>query len=65
MEKHLRAPMRRFLKAVFKAQKLLRQAGMNRRLEAAEADVAGRVHLADVAFFEGIREHVRRVVGKG
>ena len=62
----MRAPMRRFLKAVFKAQKLLRQAGMNRRLEAAEADiVAGRVHLADAAFLEGLWAHVRKVAGKG
>ena len=64
MEKHLRAPMRRFLKAVFKAQKLLRQAGMNRRLELADA-AAGRVQPMDAAYFERLWEHVRRVAGKG
>ena len=42
---------------------LLRQAEMNRRLELAEADVAaGRVHVADEAFFEEIRAHIRNVV---
>ena len=42
---------------------LLRQAEMNRRLELAEADVAaGRVHVADAAFFEEIRAHIRNVV---
>ena len=47
------------------SEALLRQAEMNRRLEAAEADVAaGRVHVADAAFFEGIREHIRNVAAK-
>ena len=44
---------------------LLRQAEMNRRIDASEADIlAGRVHAADDAFFEGIREHIRQVALK-
>lgn len=44
---------------------LLRQAALNRRITEAEADiVAGRVHVADEAFFEGIREHIRQVAAK-
>ena len=44
----------------------LRQAETSRRLEAADADVAaGRVHVADEAYFETLREHVRNVAGKG
>ena len=44
---------------------LLRQAEMNRRLEAAEADVAaGRGFLADEAYFERLREHVRQVAAR-
>ena len=44
---------------------LLKQVVVERRLEEAEADVAaGRVHLADEAFFEGLREHVRQVAKK-
>ena len=40
---------------------LMQQAAVNRRLAKAEEDVAaGRVHLADKAFFEELREHVRR-----
>ena len=47
------------------SEALLRQAAMNRRLEAAEADVvAGRVHVADEAFFEEVREHIRQVAKK-
>ena len=41
---------------------LLRQAEMNRRLELAEADVAaGRVVAGDKAFYDRLRDHVRRV----
>jgi prevent-host-death family protein len=44
---------------------LLRQVTLNRRLEEAEADVsAGRVHVADEAFFERLREHVLQVAAK-
>ena len=47
------------------SEALLRQAEMNRRLELAEADVAaGRVHMADEAFFKELRAHVRRVPAK-
>ena len=42
---------------------LVKQAMLNSRLEEAEADVAaGRVHVADEAFFEGLREEIRRAV---
>ena len=64
----LSAPVRDGLAAgeVTLSEALLRQAEMNRRLELAEADVAaGRVHVADAAFFDRLREHVRRVAGKG
>ena len=64
---YLSAPVREGLAAgeVTLSEALLRQAEMNRRLEAAEADVAaGRVHVADAAFFEGIREHIRNVAAK-
>ena len=45
------------------AEALVRQVEINRRLELAEEDVAaGRVHLADDAFFEGLREEIRRAV---
>ena len=41
---------------------LLRQAEMNRRLELAEADVAaGRVVAGDKAFYDRLRDHVRKV----
>ena len=44
---------------------LVRQVQMNRQLDEAEEDVAaGRVHLADDAFFEELRAHVRRVSAK-
>lgn len=44
---------------------LMRQVAMNRQWDEAEEDVAaGRVHLADEAFFEGLREHVRQVLPK-
>ena len=44
---------------------LLRQAEMNRRLELAEADVAaGRVHVADAAFFDGMRDEIRQTLAK-
>lgn len=44
---------------------LMRQVAMNRQWDEAEEDVAaGRVHLADEAFFEGLREHVRQVSAK-
>ena len=40
---------------------LLRQAAIERRLEESEADVAaGRVHVMDDAYFERLREHVRK-----
>ena len=40
---------------------LVKQAMLHQRLEEAEADVAaGRVHVADEAFFEGLREEIRR-----
>ena len=64
---YLSAPVRQALDAgaVNLSEALLRQAEMNRRLEAAEADIAaGRVHVADAAFFEGIREHIRNVAAK-
>ena len=44
---------------------LIRQTEMNRRIDASEADIlAGRVHAADDAFFEGIRTHIRQVALK-
>ncbi len=44
---------------------LMRQAEMDRQLDEAEEDVAaGRVQVADAAFFEELREHVRRVSAK-
>ncbi len=44
---------------------LMRQVAMNRQWDEAEEDVAaGRVHLADEAFFAGLREHVRQVSAK-
>ena len=47
------------------SEALLRQVEMNRQWDEAEADVAaGRVHVADAAFFEGLREHVRQVSAK-
>ena len=47
------------------SEALLRQATLNRQLEEAEADVAaGRVYLADDAFYERLREHVRKVAAK-
>ena len=45
------------------AEALLKQVAVDRRLEAAEADVAaGRVVPADDAFFERLNEHIRLVV---
>ena len=42
---------------------LLKQLRINREIEEAEEDVAaGRVHLADAAFFDDIREHIRQAV---
>ena len=42
---------------------LLKQVQINRGLEEAEEDVAaGRVHVADAAFFDDIREHIRQAV---
>lgn len=47
------------------SEALLRQAAQNRRLTEAEADVAaGRVHVADDAFFDGMRAHVRSVAAR-
>lgn len=44
------------------SEALLKQSVLNRRLAEAEADVAaGRVHVADEAYFERLREHVRQV----
>jgi prevent-host-death family protein len=44
---------------------LLRQAAMNRDWAEAEADVAaGRTFLADDAYFERLREHVRKVAAQ-
>ena len=44
---------------------LLKQVDVDRRLDEAEADVAaGRVQVADEAFFEELREHVRQVAKK-
>ena len=45
---------------------LLKQVRIKRGLEEAEADVAaGRVRVVDDAFFEELREHVRRIARKG
>lgn len=45
------------------SEALMRQVELNRRLEEAEEDIAaGRVHVADEAFFEDIREHIRQAV---
>jgi prevent-host-death family protein len=47
------------------SEALLKQSVLNRQLEEAEADIAaGRVHLADEAFFERLREHVRQATTK-
>ena len=44
---------------------LVKQAMLNRRLEEAEADVAaGRVHLADDAFYDSIRAEIRKVAAR-
>ena len=44
---------------------LVRQAEMDRQWGEAEEDVAaGRVHVADEAFFEELREHVRQASAK-
>ena len=44
---------------------LLKQVEVVRRLEEGEADIAaGRTHLADDAYFERLREHVRQVASK-
>ena len=44
---------------------LLKQVEINRGLEEAEEDVAaGRVHVADAAFFDELRQHVRRAARK-
>ena len=42
---------------------LLRQSEMNRRLAVSEADIeAGRVHVADASFFEGVRNEIRQTL---
>jgi prevent-host-death family protein len=47
------------------SEALLKQAGLNRRLEEAEADVAaGRVHVADDAFYDGLRAEIRKVAAR-
>ena len=59
---YLSAPVREGLAAgeVTLSEALLRQAEMNRRLEAAEADVAaGRVQPMDEAYFDRLRDRVR------
>ena len=44
---------------------LLKQVEVDRRLEEGEADIAaGRTQLADDAYFERLREHVRQVASK-
>ena len=44
---------------------LLKQVEVDRRLDEGEADIAaGRTHLADDAYFERLREHVRQVASK-
>lgn len=43
------------------SEALLRQAEVNRQIEKSERDIAaGRVHLADAAFFERLKEHARK-----
>lgn len=43
------------------SEALLRQAGLNRRLEEGEADVAaGRVHVIDAAFYDAIRAEIHK-----
>lgn len=45
---------------------LLRQVEIDRRLDLAEADMAaGRSYLADDAYFERLREHVRKSAAQG
>ena len=47
------------------SEALLRQSVLNRRLEEAEADVAaGRVHVADEAFYDAIRAEIRKVAAR-
>ena len=47
------------------SEALVRQAELNRRIEEAEADIAaGRVHVADKAFFDEIRAEIRQAVAK-
>lgn len=47
------------------SEALLKQVEVDRRIEAGEADIAaGRVHVADEAFFDALRDHVRRVAAK-
>jgi prevent-host-death family protein len=44
---------------------LLRQVTLNRRLEEAEADVAaGRVHVADEAFYDSLRAEIRNIAAR-
>lgn len=47
------------------SEALLKQSVLNRRLEEAEADVAaGRVHLADDAFYDAIRSEIRKTAAR-
>ena len=47
------------------SEALLRQVKLNQRLEEAEADVAaGRVHVADEAFYDSIRAEIRKVAAR-
>ncbi len=47
------------------AEALVKQVEVDRRLEEAEADVAaGRVHVADEAFYESLRAEIREVAAR-
>ena len=47
------------------AEALVKQVAVDRRLEEAEADVAaGRVHVADEAFYESLRAEIREVAAR-
>jgi prevent-host-death family protein len=48
------------------SEALIKQSVLHRQLEEAEADVAaGRVYDMDDAYFERLREHVRKVAAQG
>ena len=47
------------------SEALVKQAAVDRGLEEGEADIAaGRTYLADDAYFERLREHVRQVAAQ-